>query len=494
MRESRRQPGNNTSLSLFRFGNRIIFVGIGIAIWLWVLFICYSSLLTTSYISSPFQPDWVMLHQQQPREESKFTRNIPDDRVDEHVTNGIQSTNHTSLTNHHTIDHNINEDLIEQIRNDLNRSSSEIDDNDITKNETIPSKEISYNNWTDARILYHMDFIATYKSPVSMYGKHKVDEAMSRLPEWLQHYFQWHAEQRRNPTVDTKYIVITCIGDERCGGLSDRLRPLPYFLLVANATQRVLLIKWTKPHDLSQFLMPARDVDWRLPIEDDDIFLKADKAFCLKDENGYFGYLSGSCSRYKPLCYDDCLTYLAERVSNDTHNIVGLDLLKRSTDQINNGNMLFQKFSYTSEAKILDKWDFPDMFGDIFRVMFQPIPPIGMNLNRTMSELGLYEGKYSSAHVRARYPSDQGLKKLIGDLKYVDKNGKIEVKNDVLDYLTKVSQHALSCVALGTDSNSKIYFASDTNDLTKHISTTKHFINEYDENQTCEFEHKISMF
>ena len=56
-----------------------------------------------------------------------------------------------------------------------------------------------------------------YVSYVSMYGPHKVDSAMSHLPSWLQTYFKWHASQQRNPTSDTKYIVITALKKDSQG-------------------------------------------------------------------------------------------------------------------------------------------------------------------------------------------------------------------------------------------------------------------------------------
>ena len=351
---------------------------------------------------------------------------------------------------------------------------------------------VDVDNIVDPRIKYDMDeFISTYESPVSMYGSHRVDESMARLPLWLQNYFQWHAEQRRNPTNETKYTVTTCIGKERCGGTSDRLRPLPYFLLVANATQRVLIIKWTKPHELSEFLMPARDVDWRLPMEYDEMFANAESATCIRSKYGYKGYLSGPCSRYRKLMYEECLEYLSRRIGNDDTQVVGLTLTKRTEEIINDSNTLFQKFSYPRETKVLENWDFPDKFGDIFRVMFQPVPEIGRNLNESMVKLGLVEGQYSSAHVRARYPSDRFIthyvEKAGKKMKYVDKEGDLDIEGDTLKYLTGVSHHAISCAALSTSPPLPVYFASDTNNLTAYIARERQFISSYQEDQNREY-------
>ena len=65
-----------------------------------------------------------------------------------------------------------------------------------------------------------------------------------------------------------KYLVMQCIGnvDYRCGGLSDRLRILPYMLRLAYETKRLLLIYWTKPTSLEEFLLPPTGgINWRTP-------------------------------------------------------------------------------------------------------------------------------------------------------------------------------------------------------------------------------------
>ena len=65
-----------------------------------------------------------------------------------------------------------------------------------------------------------------------------------------------------------KFLIMQCIGsvDYRCGGLSDRLRILPYMLRLAYETKRILLIYWTKPTSLEEFLLPPTGgINWRTP-------------------------------------------------------------------------------------------------------------------------------------------------------------------------------------------------------------------------------------
>ena len=64
--------------------------------------------------------------------------------------------------------------------------------------------------------------------------------ALRTVPEWIRNYAAWHKEQRLHHLHDpeTKFLTVTCHKDYGCGGLSDRIRPLPFFILAANKTGR----------------------------------------------------------------------------------------------------------------------------------------------------------------------------------------------------------------------------------------------------------------
>jgi hypothetical protein len=82
-----------------------------------------------------------------------------------------------------------------------------------------------------------------------------------RIPEWMKEYLDWHTQ-----TVATlhqgnwdryNYIVLRCYRvDERCGGVSDRLKPVPLILLAAARSRRVFFIHWDRPCRLEEFLVP----------------------------------------------------------------------------------------------------------------------------------------------------------------------------------------------------------------------------------------------
>ena len=96
----------------------------------------------------------------------------------------------------------------------------------------------------------------------------EVKDALENIPDWLKEYVTWHNIQRRDHMNDpkTKFLTMACLEESRCGGISDRLRPLPFMLLLAKKMDRVLLIKWQKGFDLESFLLPPDGgIDWRLP-------------------------------------------------------------------------------------------------------------------------------------------------------------------------------------------------------------------------------------
>lgn len=75
-----------------------------------------------------------------------------------------------------------------------------------------------------------------------------IKEKLSVIPQWLREYIEWHQEQRLYHMNDpsTKFITLACHRDYPCGGVSDRLRPLPYFLLAAYKMKRVFFNKMGK--------------------------------------------------------------------------------------------------------------------------------------------------------------------------------------------------------------------------------------------------------
>ena len=103
------------------------------------------------------------------------------------------------------------------------------------------------------------------------YGVNLWDRS-TKLPAWMKRYFKWHRKQRRNMLTPENWksmrlLVMECLQHmEKCGGTSDRLKPLPSLIRIAASTNRFLMIHWTRPSRLEEFLLPPKGgVDWRVP-------------------------------------------------------------------------------------------------------------------------------------------------------------------------------------------------------------------------------------
>lgn len=89
----------------------------------------------------------------------------------------------------------------------------------------------------------------------------------SVLPNWIQEYMVFHERETKRfeerslsgedlSAPDVKFLVMNCV-DKHCrGGVVDRLTLVPFFVLMAVLSERVLLIKWSTPSQLENFLVP----------------------------------------------------------------------------------------------------------------------------------------------------------------------------------------------------------------------------------------------
>ena len=297
--------------------------------------------------------------------------------------------------------------------NNLTQTPSVNINNTSEHNDSMHSVRTPVKHQTDAMInttndIYANAIIAqapnermTNISHLTMYGSHRAEESFALLPKWLWNYFEWHKQQTQNRTKDTNYIVSSCHGNRRWGGVSDRLRPLPFYLLYASLVKRVLCIHWIRPFGLENYLMPPVDsagrvVDWRCP---------ADVPLDIADKNVEDPQRLAEDLFFR--CLEDTIN-CAERDIQQKRTMkakyVFIDLPKHTPDRINAANHLFQYHTYADKMPDTYQWQFVDLMGDIFRVMFEPVPALAESINNTMTNLGLREHEYTSVHVRSRYP------------------------------------------------------------------------------------------
>ncbi|GFH50671.1 hypothetical protein CTEN210_07147 [Chaetoceros tenuissimus] len=224
---------------------------------------------------------------------------------------------------------------------------------------------------------------------LTMYGDHKVPSSLAALPNWLQEYIAWNQNERatKDPK-DLKYIVMKCTKSQtRCGGFSDRLRPLPFYLLLAQKTNRILCIYWDRPIRLEHYLqVPKNGLNWACPSD-----FEGDTGS--RDVNAKF--LIQMDEKVKKYALQ-----LVSRIKSSKQTYIALDT-SQSTDQINCMNNIFNAYSYQDRMPKVSKWMHINMMEHIFRIMFKPIPTIARNINVTMTKLGLVEGNYTSIHLRS---------------------------------------------------------------------------------------------
>jgi hypothetical protein len=137
--------------------------------------------------------------------------------------------------------------------------------------ESTKSQRSTYHNLTEIMLqdpLLYSKFDSNTSAGIYVWGHSKT------LPYWMKKYFRWHHQQRRdflNPQswndTSMRYLIMECLENHpKCGGSSDRLKPLPTLVRIAAVTHRILLIHWTRPAKLEEFLLPPKGgVDWRVP-------------------------------------------------------------------------------------------------------------------------------------------------------------------------------------------------------------------------------------
>lgn len=101
----------------------------------------------------------------------------------------------------------------------------------------------------------------------------------SQCPAWLQQYEQWHVKNRA--AEGAKYLIADAPGFV---GVGDHLRGFMYALRVAAATNRVLLLRWEHPGNLTDFLVPCSSINWTWDGTPAQALLAADKNLKTSDE------------------------------------------------------------------------------------------------------------------------------------------------------------------------------------------------------------------
>ena len=247
----------------------------------------------------------------------------------------------------------------------------------------------------------------------------------SMFPDWMKSYMDWHASVVVNLKQENwknyKYLVLRCYRkDERCGGLSDRLKPVPLMLLAAHRSKRILLIDWDRPCALQEFLItPVGGFQWNVP------------SFMIPLlRNGSFYVVTRASN-----LIESCSQYDSRVLYTHLHDAQG---------------------GMTQYDEEFGTGAFAQVYHALFRTFFQPSPNVQYLIDKHLvtdpmqassNDKLLVQGQYSVAHFRAEYGR--------------------EVKRHPLllepAFLQKVTMNAIRCASELQPSVEAvpIYFASD---------------------------------
>lgn len=261
------------------------------------------------------------------------------------------------------------------------------------------------------------------------------------LPSYLKEYLDWHVEMRcaldqkpQHPEEDdVKYLVVLCLQEyHACGGLADRLLPLPIYILYAYKMKRLLLIRWTRPYPLEEFLVPF-GINWTVPE-----------------------WLIGCIPSYLNTKSATRFNNLAIKLNSTKIMTAGLQIGAKQLSEFYNTQILkdFNDTDYTYER----------VYRDLFHSMFVLVPPIESLVQNALQQFNLTPGAYSSVHVRARH-HESGLLDGNGT---IDKSGGLPFSGRTKGKLLNIIEHALSCAATSSP-GLPIYIATDSHLATNHV-------------------------
>lgn len=195
------------------------------------------------------------------------------------------------------------------------------------------------------------------------------------FPKWARRYFNWHNKRRRNLNETNwksqKYLMLRCTHeDKKCGGLADRLKPLPYLLLLAARHKRIFMIRWNTPSKLEEFLLPNK-LNWSVPDWMEEKLLNNEVSRVSKLTGRKFNHLKKT----------DLHATVIEGRMQDLHG--GADYYEKI---VTDPNETYEK-----------------VYHNLFKALFTPSPPIQKLIDAKMNDDGLKPGEYAVAHYRAFY-------------------------------------------------------------------------------------------
>jgi hypothetical protein len=260
------------------------------------------------------------------------------------------------------------------------------------------------------------------------------------VPDWLDEFLQSQPTASHHDTLTSphnKFLVMTCHKYannivEACGGIADRFKLLPYNLWLAHQTGRKLLIKYSKPSPLEDYLVP---VPPRLQPKSTPAAAGASSSYYDKRGNNFDwrlpdGYLTEEWDAYANRTIDEMKLgrwqvytpeillanpkWATQKVIFINNNLAMVRTIPKQNavyHDFNNSTSTTAAINININTTILDDAGVSRAWPGIFRRIFQPSPGVAKEIKAAMttSEVvlpvltSLQAGKFVAAHVRARY-------------------------------------------------------------------------------------------
>jgi hypothetical protein len=240
-----------------------------------------------------------------------------------------------------------------------------------------------------------------------------------------------------------EFLILACTELDRCGGLSDRIKPIPLFLAAAAKTRRILLIRWTRPAPLEEFLVP-NEVNWTVPTWLRHGLPQRGKKRSRIRHLGLVRFPSG----LKLLQYIRPNATTAVVLEGKVQDVSGGEGLYNRL-VLEEGNVTARDadespwFDFSSDSVAR----YQPIYHDLFHVMFRPSPPVDDIVRDVLSSMKLVPGRYTSAHLRAGTAGEKLHKRSV--------HNETEVRVRAIN--------AVNCAShLQPPPGQPIYFASDS--------------------------------
>lgn len=301
-----------------------------------------------------------------------------------------------------------------------------------------------------------------------------LDRSKTIIPEWMSKYVSWHQEQRKilenskNNTAalnDMKFMVVRCLENQKCGGLSDRMKPLPFYLMVANLTQRVLLFHWTKPSELENFLVPPDNgIDWRIEgtgvtlqeIRNDTNYVNGHASSLSFEVRMLAGTVDGGDRSYLSTC-----KVLNVHLDGGQQVLEAQDLFNRWRKEPGQSSPSWKGGAYLgwNPAAGINR---REMLEDVWRLLFQPSFGVQRFMFDQMRDLDIVGKTFNAVQVRAKdprlIPSDA-----IEESTKLDMLENYKITPKLHAYFEHKYNNAIACLQdISNETELPVYLASDS--------------------------------